>query len=180
MTGLRGIVLTIDPGLTGTGFSLWDDFEGKDLEPRTSGIIRSSSAKTWTDKATVVTQKFIQLLLNERERFKGENPMEHPEITVVIEFPELYTSSVSHAAGVKGDLFKLAYLAGRLTEATRSVYGSGGTTVILINPSTWKGQLTKVAVQEWIKRITGRKASYRDHEADAIGMALFLKGRFQP
>lgn len=90
---------------------------------------------------------------------------------VWIEGVRLYTSSsVSMAAGGRGDLQVLAYLAGDFRRVARS----HGARASIIDPPKWKGQLPKGALPKRIARANGME--YPEHADSAVGIGLSLMG----
>ena len=162
-------VLTIDPGVHATGWAFWEyldrQFLGEHQRPDDSGVIRSR-AKVWEEAAASVWNDLETVMV-----------MNDPML-IVIEFPGLWSSNAaSHASAAKGDLFKLAYLVGGMGHVISERGDVDSTTAkfpILLSPAEWKGQLPKKVVMGRIKRAYGRK--YRDHEADSVGLGLFLQG----
>lgn len=165
-------VLTIDPGIKGLGYALWPDFGetvvGKDcIEPLITDVIiiprkKKARERDWTMKV----DWFVNQLRGAMSAFP-----EYPELAF-IEFPEVYNTAKSDMASKKGDLFILAFMAGCLTESL-SDYGCKSE---LVPPSKWKGQMGKKAVHARIMKRLGVK--YREHEADAVGLGLWVQGRF--
>jgi hypothetical protein len=95
---------------------------------------------------------------------------------VVIEFPEFWQgNSISMAATIKGDLFKLTYQIGGLAHL---VSDFGINTPIFIEPRIWKAQLPKSVVVKRLDalglNVTAWKLS--SHQADAIGMGISAQG----
>ena len=155
-------ILTVDPGLGGTGWAFWDKLE---CAPNEYGVIRSPVTITkWEYKASTICREFDNILglLPYRCRI------------CYIEFPKSWSQSQkSHAATYKGDLLKLAFLIGRLVEILESKWDFEY--VHLIEPHVWKGQLSKKQVNKRIRKELGE--SYPDHISDAVGMGLYLMGR---
>ena len=159
-------VMFVDPGLGGTGWAYWDHLVRQPevlptaTRPDAVGVIKASRAATWLGRAQKIADGFTYDM----------DPY-HPEI-IVFEFQQLWTdSSTSMAAGARGDLFKLSFLTGMLAAISQEVAEAE---IVLVTPSQWKGQLSKVAVRRRIKRALGKR--YKDHIEDAVGMGLKVQG----
>ena len=150
--------MCIDPGIRVSGVAVWDI---KEDEPMFTDVIRIPKILPW-QRAVSETAWRIKMLIAELK-----------VATVICESMELWSGSAkSQASASKGDLFNLMYLVGYLgATVTHSFSG----TMRLLPPSEWKGQLSKAAVMNRIKKELGRK--YRDHEADAVGMCLYTLKR---
>lgn len=161
-------VLTIDPGLHGTGWALWPCISSNPNQftpPSCWGVLQANAAN-WQDKSLILCSTLAELL-------KKLNVYQ-----LVIEMPEVWTTGKSHAAATSGDLHKLTYLIGgfsllaELNENTATRYRP-----VMISPQQWKGQMSKEAVIRRIqKRCPGILDAIGNHEADAVGMGLALQG----
>jgi len=89
---------------------------------------------------------------------------------------------VDNASSKRQDVVKLAMAAGAVVHMLRSIYG---VQCIEVPVANWKGQLHKSNSLRRIKR--EMKKHYpkynmpfeaKDHEYDAIGIGLFVQGRF--
>ena len=150
--------LYIDPGLGGTGFAF---FTKKGEPPHCSGVWQAGRAGTLNERCERITKALASIITH----WNVER--------VVIEFPEVYQSGVSHAATTKGDLFKLVYLIGGMGQVARDLCEHHDPD--LITPRDWKGQLPKDVV---IKRIQKKwpDVLLTNHQADAVGMGLAALG----
>ncbi len=116
------------------------------------------------------------------KRVKGN--VDNAPIVGLIEFPSLWSKSkVSMAGASRGDHYILAALCGiYLNEFVRI-----GAQVHMLNPSDWKGTLPKHLVtkrltahmiknrSKWQHFFMERHGVLRDHETDAIGMAIWFE-----
>lgn len=169
-------VVTIDPGLGGTGWAYWysmnvspTNITKKARPPDFTGVLRvPKKIKDWEDKAYGYSKLFEQLVKRSLPEADEDGRL------FVIEFPQLFSSSsISFASAQRGDLFKLSYLVGMYSQI---IYSSKVPSEIdLVSPNAWKGQLTKKATNKRIMRTIKKK--YRDHEADAVGIGLYLQGK---
>ena len=152
-------LMTVDTGFS-TGWAIWKNTQ----RPITGQITlpRQRISKI-EDRLAYMFQKFDELLTAYR-------PTE-----IIIEGVELWGNSVkSQTSGVRGDLFKLAYLVGgyiSIAERHGLQYG-------ILNFKDWGGQLSPEAVQLWVKRVLNK--SYKtQHITDAVAMGLSYFGQFK-
>lgn len=157
-------VLFVDPGLGGTGLAFWRSLKrpaSKPLAPDETLAIVPKPIGDWQDRANYIRVRFAEAV--DRMQVKW----------TVIEFQALWSgSATSMASGGSGDLFKLTYLTGLLAGvlSQRDLPHP-----VLPTPQTWKGQLSKKAVDRRITRAIGR--AYPNHVSDAVGMGLAAQGR---
>lgn len=159
-------VLTVDPGLGGTGVAFWNVIPRGKLFPLMSPAhtecFNSKMAKnvSWQIRASDIANQFESYI----KRFEPQE--------IVIEFQELWTGNQkSMASASAGHLFKLTYLTGMLGQIS---YEFLNHQPVLVTPNEWKGQLSKGAVHCRIKRAFG--LDYDEHIADAVGMGLAIHG----
>jgi hypothetical protein len=156
-------VMTIDPGLGGTGWCYWKNLHPKAPAPSDHGVLSAYSKAGWQARASWIVEEFADLLKSLRVR---------KDCAVVIEWPALWVGSArSIAAAGREDLTKLVYLIGQLGRESAKQTGNE---VILLPVQTWKGQLSKKEVLRRLKERTG--ISFKNHEGDAGGMGLHLLG----
>lgn len=149
-------VLLMDAGVTGTGYACLTGCGIIAL----SGVIRGSAAVDWLTRCSLICKEFQTVL----EDFRPFH--------VVIEVPELWTGSAkSQMSAGSGDLFKQSILIGSLFGFVWRQHARAWA----ITAQQWKGQLSKDAVMRRIYRRLPdlERKGLRDHEADAIGMALW-------
>lgn len=171
-------VLFLDPGLGGTGWAFFPcvtlPVPGEIVirSPSDWGVIPGKAWDGWLDKV-----KGIARALCSMHRFTVTH--------AVLETPEVWETAVSHAAatgrksGEPANLFKLTFLVGFLSAAIQAEWNS---TIQLVLPALWKGQLPKEVVIQRVERVVSLPRKLRNHEADAVGMGcaaqgLFLKSR---
>lgn len=161
-------LLTIDPGLAGTGYAIFTDTP----RPVFSGVVRPAKS------AALLTPQSLGLLVWKTKSIV-EQLLDVPGLydynpgLVSIEWPAFWGSSaVSYASTAGGKMFKLVFLIGAIAEA----FIARDIRVSLLPVNKWKGQLPKEVVKKRISRII-RRVEFRDHEADAVGMGLYLQGR---
>lgn len=95
------------------------------------------------------------------------------------EMPGLFQSAGGQVTGTSGALVKLAFATGALCRTADAF----GIEMKLMEVNTWKGQLPKAAVNRRLREIldaTGNKdVRPTNHDWDAIGIGLFVLGRFE-
>lgn len=169
--GTVGTVLTVDPGLGGTGWAVWSRENFDDLvRPVSSGSIEASHHRAsgnpyqWYERASIIADE----LLGIKQRWNSA--------IVYVEQPAFMESAGKGLSAARdGDLVTLSALfgiiAGRLTDARSSLFCP-----VLIH--AWKGSMdkdiTKIRVLE---KLPGWKpATGTTHEIDAVGIGLHVKG----
>lgn len=156
-------MISIDPGLVGTGFAIWHSFGGL-VKLSNSGVIRPKKSIIGNDH--LMRSHFIS---DELQELTNGSIYE-----VVIETPELWSgSAVSHASAAKGDLFSLAILVGVIARTLDPI----GLRTNMVTPTVWKGQLSKKGVISRLNRKLEER-DWRDHEADAVALGLWYVGIF--
>lgn len=156
-------LLTVDPGITATGYAFWESIARPGpIRPSAFGVqLGTSRRRTWEDRAGALCAWFSALLQHYKPNY------------VVIEFPELWSASAkSFASSSTGDLFKLTYLVGGFGEIVRQVTMRNP---LLVTPQQWKGQLPKDVVKKRIKEML--QTDYPNHTADAVGIGLRIQGK---
>ena len=141
--------MTIDPGLAGTGWAVWDErWELKDhgviypkSDPKSSSIV--SGLLDVTCDRGVFTSFFV-------------------------EEPAFMEGGRGVVTARSGSLVKLLLLVGMIMQE----FGAEGVKV-----RDWKGQLPKDVVIRRIKRVLPDCLA-TSHDWDAVGMGLYLSGRF--
>lgn len=155
-------LLSIDPGLGGTGWAYWGDRSA----PAVVGIVRDTARD---DLLSVRCHELCDKLWTAipSRRFRS----------IVIELPQ-HMASAAGIAAQAGAVYKLAFLVGAMSLFfTISTYG----TVYVVNPADWKGQLPKNIVQQRIQARLGmrvcQRLNIRSHAWDAVGIGLWAVGR---
>ena len=152
------IIITIDPGKSGTGYAVWDalafnGYKPKPVYPIESGIFQNKN----TD---------FQLSLFDRLLIKY-NPSK-----VYIEDAAVMEGSVKgRAAKYSGSVIVLAEYIGRVMQICSNNY----VVYELVPVIKWKGTLTKHIVKNRILRKLPRIKAH-SHDWDAIGLGLYLMG----
>lgn len=135
--------LTIDPGITGTGWAQWD----KDWNLKRWGVYKPRQTST-TKKEEIVD--FI------KQKAPGLSK-------VWVEEPEFFQSKGGMVTARSGALVKLTVLVGMIIQAT-------GATPIKVRD--WKGNLPKDVVIKRIHKITGQWFLSHDADAVGIGLYI--------
>lgn len=156
-------ILFVDPGLCGTGWAIFPKVNtvGSEFDPPSKwGVLKRTSGEEWEKASRSLCTLFRSLM-------SVWNPT-----YVVFEFPQMWVDEISYTSISRGDLFKLVYLIGGMSEICHEKNVKG---VVLVNPNRWKGQLPKEVV---IKRINEKwkLGDIPDHAGDAIGMGLASQG----
>ena len=159
-------LLSLDPGLTGTGWALWYDAK----EPEQVGVLKATGKEEWWERAQIIADQVVALC-DVRTR-------------VVSEFTEYHAAATSNMGWRTGDLQRLTFLCGAIAGR---VYPKPFTPV---TTSGWKGQLPKDVAARRVEKILGAKACRRlglpeikrrsdTHAWDAVGIGLWSLGRFE-
>lgn len=147
--------ITIDPGLSGTGYALWDD-GWKLIE---SGVRNAPKDYDWESKGFSIISDLEDIVEFNSEVRAG-----------YIEFPAFFGSAGGATVASSGALVKLAWFVGVVCARLKF-------TVELVEVRDWKGQLPKEVVIKRIKRILPRVKAI-SHAWDAIGIGLYKRGDF--
>jgi Holliday junction resolvasome RuvABC endonuclease subunit len=155
-------VLSVDPGLSGTGFAVWSGIHWKRLvNPIETGVLTyDDTSETWSRRG----RRYFDALTELCQR--------HDVGNVFVEWPNYRPTAAGQMVAGSGDLGKL-FFAASLAMIVPIVRGFDGLPVPVV---TWKGQLTKQAVISRIKTKIG--VEYTSHDADAVGIGLWAKGFF--
>lgn len=145
--------ITIDPGTNGCGYAIWDSKWNLSYY----GVL-SSSNKDWNIKRSEIAKKLKAKVVNYGVT-KG-----------YIEEPAKFHGTFGNMVADRGDLVKLSIFVGY-------VEGFLGIPMERIRVIDWKGQLPKDVVIKRINKILP-KIRATSHDADAIGIGLYLKGVF--
>ena len=148
--------LSIDPGID-FGWAMW----GKGKPPILTGVETAPAGKEYHQRADRTMASFNQLL----ERLE-------PEL-VVCEWPSLMTGERGGVTVRSGSLVKLAFIVGRMAEATTLRH----IRFELVAVNTWKGQLSKSVVEYHLNHILGKEvmSTIQSHAVDATGIGLWYR-----
>lgn len=162
----RGWFASIDPGLGGTGYAIWDrkDF-ARLVPPKVSGWIFPSIDKEWPDAVAEIGYQMSNILRL------------HCVHEVFIELPQLMRSAAGAAAASSGDLVKLSMAAGSVVGSLNPSWSK----TTMVDIAKWKGQVSKAETERRVRELLPRYRFSCDkppsHEIDAVGIGLHVKGR---
>lgn len=149
--------ITIDPGLTGTGWAVW-----RHRELVASGAVKGGEGE-WYERASHIADSVA-------EAAKPYDPDQ-----LFYELPQFIQSR--YEVNASGDLVKLTICAGMI--AGRMMQRAVIKPIRIID---WKGQLDKKLTLARIKVALTKRGSKlagtTTHEADAVGIGLYLLGEF--
>ena len=146
--------LTVDPGISGTGWALWNDQWGFVKADN----IFARKRDNWVDAALEIEYELKKVIAKNHVTWGA------------IEFPKYFDSVGGNMIAKRGDLLKLTFLVGMLYSSFEECQ--------IVPVNTWKGNLQKEVV---IGRIGNRLSQETcmkldKHMWDAVGIGLFLKG----
>ena len=149
--------LTIDPGIQGTGYAVWD-FKGTLIK---CGVIVAPGKYIWEEKMHSIAHE----LTNHTYRCEK----------VYIEYPQKFGGVMGDMVSNKGDLGKLFTCAGYFIGYLRCPFE-------LVPVNKWKGQLPKRIVNQRVEKILSEKEQMllsvnHSHDWDAVGIGLYVQGR---
>lgn len=161
--------LAIDPGVNGSGYAFFYNGDLKD----TGVFSPRSTDHEFYDKGLTVCEKFESLFQNLRLHY----PINRLNAEVHIEYPAFFGGASGSMVARRGDLVKLAWIVGMITEKAIQHYW----TPILVPVNDWKGQLPKEVVVERIKEDYPEVENFnvKSHAWDAVGIGLYALGRFK-
>lgn len=159
-------VITIDPGVKGTGIAFWDEKKFLKGVPKLlhCEILSWSRTKEWKGRVEQIIWKFDTLVRYWR-----------PSLGV-IELPAFFGDAGGTMVAARGDLVKLTYCAGSLAGC---LYAHK-IAVRAITPMAWKGQLSKEQMERRMRRdfpvlFEGANPP-KSHALDAVGLGLYAMG----
>jgi Holliday junction resolvasome RuvABC endonuclease subunit len=177
---LSNRTLSVDPGLNGTGWAIWDDGQNirKELTKTPWRLVDHGAftprGDSIQERVALVCSHIRNILLS-RVLVEGVR-----ECTVAVEHPQYFAGA--GATNASGALVTLAMTVGAVLAATSTL----ANTHPLLVPLSWKGNLPKeICCKRIIERVRRDPAYYKwkpntntTHEIDAIGIGLHLQGRF--
>lgn len=163
-----GVTLTVDTGMN-TGWALWR--YSPSINSRvffdTWGTIKAKGKDT-EERLGSLFYQFKNILCSYLPHY------------VYLEGQEMWSGNVTSVASAgSGSLFKLSYITGMYFGEVCEA----GARPIIVNPTQWKGQLTKNATDLRIQRafinfpkVREQLEKESEHARDAIGIGLALTG----
>lgn len=162
------LLITIDPGIDALGWALWDKYRSKHFKkltaPIDSGVLRTNSKQSWLDKTDEMSLELLDLLEPLTRRMKCD--------TLACEMPKYMESAKGRVAARSDALVKLVFMVGRIAQLRDEL----NMQFIPVAVGEWNGQLPKKIMEARVTKRLGIK--YREHEYDAVGIGLHLKGFF--
>lgn len=151
--------LTCDPGSGGTGLAL---FSPEYIFPIDTHVVKSPVSNWWMNRK-IVLFGVDEYLMDMKERGCKK---------FFIEKPAFMESGKGLTAARSDSLVKLVVMYGTIVYLAEQK----GYEVENISIVKWKGQMNKDMVNIRLKHILG--VGFDDHISDAVGMGLWLKGKF--
>ena len=146
--------ISIDPGVSGTGYAIWTD-DG--VLKEWGNIYPDAADQTFDTRARSITKKLRVIAL----RCKISD--------CYIELPALHSSEGGAVTARSGALVKLAFMVGMVYSMFQKSH--------LIPVADWKGSLPKEVVASRVRKQFPGKAIV-NHSVDAVGIGLYVTGRF--
>ncbi len=158
--------MTVDPGLGGTGWAVWDGDKFADLVPPiASGVVARHGEGPWWWRAAYMSEEVLQLC------------WKHHVAIGYMEEPEFMQSFVGGIAARKGDLVKLTATFGMIAGCA---FNNHIRPIVPVPIPMWKGNMKDdLVTRRIVKHLPDYNPSSKtSHETDAIGIGLFIKGFF--
>lgn len=150
-------VLCVDPGVN-TGWAYWERFRTdlNDWAPTATGVFRAGVNPSTEKRLKILNGSFVDVV-----RTTGA-------VFVYLESSGYWDQSArSRKSVASGSLVLLTMIVGGYVALSPSVH--------LVSPSRWKGSLSVDQLKRRIRRaIPG--ANYREHEREAVGIGLAVRG----
>jgi len=161
------LLITIDPGIDALGWALWDDYNSSfffELKaPIDSGVCRTDKKLGWFTKTDCMVYELEEVIAK-----YCHQDCHH----IVCEMPKYMESKTGRVAARSDALVKLVLMVGRIWGLSNEY----AMQFIPVAVGQWNGQLPKKIMEARVTKRLGIK--YREHEYDAVGIGLHLKGFF--
>lgn len=144
--------LTVDPGIIGTGYAVW----ARDWSLISWGQIQPRKDRTLEQRSSLILSTLKMLI------------MKYTAMELYIEYPAVFSGKLGIAIAKRGDIVKLAFVTGIICGISWKRFN-------LVPVNKWKGQLPKEVVKKRINKIFPNYV-LKDHEYDAVGLGLYLRG----
>ena len=169
------VIISIDPGVSGTGVAIWDaetwDICVPPLEiANLYGHVKKKNLSDLDAEDHFTYQAYD--IADQLEPFLSRECLQ-----VYCEYPALFAgSAMSRACAVKGDLQKLTFIIGVFAGYCRRRAVPIPFKPVRVND--WKGQLPKDVVNRRIVKVIPNVLDLNPttHSYDAIGIGLYAKG----
>lgn len=155
-------VMTIDPGLNGTGLAIWDSssFQKCKTPPYPiKTLVIKKNGSDWRQKVYFYSLNILRLA----ETYKTDR--------VYIEDPQYFDSGKGQMVARKQDLKKLVYLVGYMD----CMLSGSEIEVNLVSIMKWKGQMPKDVIHRRVLKYLP-DLQVRSHDVDAVGIGLYILG----
>jgi hypothetical protein len=154
--------ISVDPGIGGTGIAVW---KGSTLK---ESFAISPRGKNWKDKSEDLVF-----------RLSDEIDLSDGAVSVLIyemPFIDFQSSERSMISAAKQDVVKLCITAGMIAGSFLAWFPDAN--IFPIPVQRWKGQIPKIVHQKRLQkrfaRLGLKPSTSTTHEADAIGLGLFV------
>lgn len=156
-------VMTIDPGISGTGIAFWDEKQFYDQR------VDSVDKNYWIRpiKAFILSFKDQDKYIEALKKVANLNKVK----IAFIEDASHMEGAKGHMVSSSGNLVTLAEFIGRMKE----MFYREGINCQLIKVANWKGNLPKEVVWRRIKRVWPA-CTAESHALDAVGIGFYLAG----
>jgi hypothetical protein len=152
--------ISVDPGVTGTGIAIW---KGSTLK---ESYAIAPRGKSWKEKVEDLVFRF-----GDEEDLPGVDALVYE-----MPFIDFQSSERSMISAAKQDVVKLFIATGMLVGAFIS--WSPNAFIAPVPVQRWKGQIPKIVHQKRLQkrfaRLGLKPSTNTTHEADAIGLGLFV------
>jgi hypothetical protein len=152
-------MMSIDPGVSGTGWVVWD-VAGTPLR---CGVVTPRRAPH-----ALLIDRCMEVIAALRAAAEPGTLR-----VVVCEYPEYQESTVRAMTWTTGDMQKMTFLVGVIAHWAVSK----GAMFVPVTPTIWKGQLPKTVVQQRIVRQLGEdvcaRLGLKTHAWDAAGIGIW-------
>lgn len=157
--------MTIDPGVEGTGIALWKAEDWAEITyPEYITTYTAPRAWPWVNRVLAISHDVTALT------------REYKIANTYIEMPEFFDTAFGEAVAKNGSLPKLCVITGAILG---SLYYTSGN-VLTVNPSKWKGQVSKEITEErLLRKLPELKKRWKyklsSHAIDAVALGIWVK-----
>lgn len=159
-------ILAKDPGISGTGLSIWEMKDWEKLVPpiACTNIYAQPGIDEWWIKCSSIWNKIESFI---QPYHSGGNRI----ILCFSELPKSFDSTYGQAAAKEGSIVKLSVFIGYC------LYGFHRLEIPVsyVDVNDWKGQLSKDLVEKRVDRLFP-DLTISSHSYDSVGIGLYSKG----